>query len=63
LQDQHVECVAQQIAGFGLFLSHGKGSLPIRFLGEYCAVDFPFQAYFLQGWPTSRVVANSPDPD
>ncbi|HUJ32523.1 MAG TPA: hypothetical protein VLY23_14670, partial [Candidatus Acidoferrum sp.] len=49
LQDQHVECVAQQIAGFGLFLSHGKGSLPIRFLGEYCAVDFPFQAYFFAG--------------
>src|SRR5579859_3190786 len=63
-QDEHVECVAQQIARFGLFLSHCKESLPIRFLGEYLAIGLPFQAYFLAGGrPTSRVVANSVDPD
>jgi len=27
-QDEHVECVAQQIAGFGLFLSHCKSVYP-----------------------------------
>src|SRR3984957_16499273 len=58
-QNQHVERVAQKIAGFGLFPGHSKGVLPIRFLGEYLAMYFPFQASFLAGGrPTSRVAAN-----